>query len=93
MPRRVQDFGPYEKQFRNIVDSALDKSSYVDVTSHATPDTEFSFEHGLRYIPNGFLVIAQDKAAVTYKGATVWNTEKIYLKTNVASTALRISVF
>lgn len=89
----VQLVGNLQPQFQEIVNKALDRSVYFDVTSHATPDTEFSFEHGLRYVPNGFLVIAQDKAAVTYRGATAWDTEKIYLKTNVATTALRIMVF
>lgn len=89
----VQSVGHLQPQFQEIVNKALDRSVYFDVTSHATPDTEFSFEHGLRYIPNGFLVIAQDKAGSVYKGATAWDTEKIYLKANVATMALRVMVF
>ena len=90
----VQQVGPLRAQFEDIVQNALDRRVFADVTSPGTPDTEFSIEHGLRVIPVGFLVITQDKAAVTYKSdGTAWDTEKIYLKTNVATVLARIMVF
>ena len=85
--------GNDERQWEEIINNALDKRRFADVTSDATPDTEFSFEHGLRYVPNGFIVIKQDKAADTYTGTTAWNTERIYLRTNVGTVALRVMVF
>lgn len=85
--------GNDERQFQEIIAKAIDKQRFAEVTSHATPDTEYSIEHSLRTIPLGFIVIKQDKAAVTYQGATAWDTEKIYLKTNVASVAIRVLIF
>ena len=89
----VQPLGEFEAQFREILHKSLDKTSYVDVTSPGTVDTEFTVEHGLGYIPSGVDVISQDKAAITYKGTTVWDTNKIYLKTNVATVALRLRIY
>ena len=84
--------GNDEQQWQEVLDRALDKRQFADVTT-AGADVEFSIEHGLRTVPLGFIVIGQDKAAVTYKGATAWDNEKIYLKTNVSTVALRVMVF
>lgn len=89
----VQQVGVLEQQFKEIIGGALDKREFVEVTTPGTPDTEFSIEHGLGFIPVGFLVVGQDKAATTYKGVTAWDSEKIYLKTNVATVALRVMIF
>jgi hypothetical protein len=89
----VQQTGALEPQFREIINNALDRRAFAEVTSHGTPDTEYSVTHGLGVIPVGFLVISQDKAGVSYKSTTAWDTEKIYLKTSVATVALRILIF
>jgi len=88
----VQQTGILEPQFQEIVKNALDKRVFADVTTPGA-DVEFAIEHGLGFIPLGYLVIGQDKAAVTYNGTTVWDTQNIFLKTSTAAVALRVMVF
>lgn len=90
--RLVQQTGPLEPQFREIVSNAIDKRVFADVTTPGA-DVEFAIEHGLGFIPLGYLVISQDKAAATYKSTTPWDTANVYLKTNVSTVALRVLVF
>jgi len=88
----VQQVGMLEQQFQEIIQGAIDRRSFADVTT-AGADVEFTIPHGLSFIPVGFLVIGQDKAAVTYKSTTAWNAENIYLKTNVSTVVLRVLIF
>jgi len=88
----VQEPQDLQPQIREIVNKAIDKTEFVEVTS-AGADVEFAIEHGLGVIPLGWLVIAQDKAATLYTGNTVWDTGHIYLKSNISTTSLRILIF
>ena len=90
--QRVRSQTEDEPQFQEILNNAIDKRRFAEVTT-AGADVEFSIEHGLGTAPLGYLVISQDKAASTYKGATAWDTEKIYLKTSTATVALRVLIF
>lgn len=90
---KVQNFGAFAAQFLEILQNGLDKRRFVDVTSHATPNSEFSVEHGLAYVPSGRIIIDQDKAGSVYKGTTAWDESKIYLKCDIASVALRLMIF
>jgi len=87
------DAGELNPQIDDVINNALDKRQFIDVTTPATPDTEWWIEHGFGTVAIGFIVISQDKAAVTYKGATAWDNNKIYLKTNAASAQMRVMVF
>jgi len=91
--KKVQPLLGLEKQFQEILPNALDKRDRATVTTPGTPDTEFAVPHGLGVIPSGFLVIDKDKAGDTYRGATTWSTEQIYLKTDVATVTLTLLVF
>jgi hypothetical protein len=90
---QVQHLGPYEAQFQEILSKGLDKTKFVDVTSHATPNTEFSAEHGLDRTPSGFIVINQDRAGHVYDSGTAWDAGKIFLKADVSSMKVRLMVF
>lgn len=65
----------------------------VSFTSNAVANTEDGISHTLGKVPAGYIVISLDKAAVIYKGASAWTKTTIYLKSNVASTAVKILVF
>jgi len=91
--KRFADAGALNPQVDEVVNNAIDKRQFSDITTPATPDTEYSIEHGFGTPATGFIVILQDKAAVTYKGATPWDDDKVYLKTNVATVAARILIF
>ena len=90
--RIIQDVGPYERQFREIVPNAIDRRQFADVVTPGA-DVEFSIEHGLGFIPLGYLIVSQDKPGVTYNSTTAWDTNNIYLKNNVSTVALRVMVF
>ena len=91
--KRIIDAGASNPQWDEVIGKAIDKTQFAEVTTDATPNTEFEIEHGLGFIPVGFIVTQTDKAASVYNGATAWDTEKIYLKCNVASAAIRILIF
>ena len=90
--RRVQELGPYEAQFLEIIRNALDKRLFKDTTTPGA-DVEFTVEHGLGYVPIGFLVISKNKAGDVYKSATAATVSTIALKCNVATVAIRIMIF
>jgi len=91
--KRFIDTGALNQQWDEVVNNALDKRQFTDVTTPATPDLEYSIEHGFGTVALGFIIIAQNKAAVTYKGTTAWDDNKIYLKTDTATVVIRIMVF
>lgn len=93
MPRRVQNTSPYEQQFQNIFETALDKNAFVEVTAPATPDEEFEVKHGLGYVAPRFLVISKDRAADIYLGATAPSADTLYLKCTTAGAVLKIMIF
>lgn len=61
---------------------------WLNVTTPGA-NVEFTVNHNLQYIPTGFLVFSVDKAAVVYASRRVdWTAQQIFLKCNVATTAL-----
>jgi len=91
--KRFTDAGALNPQWDEVVNNALDRRQFADILTPATPDEEYSIEHGFETQALGFIVISQDKPAVTYKGATVWDDNRVYLKTNTGNVAARIMVF
>lgn len=75
-------------RFEDNVDSV-----YVEFTSNAAPNTQDTVAHTLGKVPTGFLVVNKDKAGDVYAGGTTWTKNNLYLKTSVASVALKILVF
>jgi hypothetical protein len=90
---QVQALGQFEAQFFEILSKAIDKTMHATVTASATPDTEFTIEHGLGSVPLGFLVISKDRACDVYLSATAATESEIFLKCNTASAVLKIVVF
>jgi hypothetical protein len=91
--RRVQDLGPYEAQFQEIIRNALDKRVFLDKTTPGTPLDDMTIEHGLGYIPIGFLIIRKDKAADFYMSTTAATVSTITIKCTIATVAIRIMIF
>ncbi len=88
----VQQTGVLEPQFREIVENAIDKTAFVDISSGGA-DAEFTIEHGMGVIPLGYLVISRDKPGVIYNSTTPWDESYIFLKSTVAGTVLRLLIF
>lgn len=56
---------------------------FQQFTSHATPDTEFTVNHTLGSIPQGYLILWQDLAGSLYQSPTSgtdWTSTQIFLK-------------
>ena len=56
-------------------------------------DTNFTLTHNLGRVPVGFIVVNQDKGAVTYRGTVTWTETQLTLKCNTATVNLTIFVF
>jgi len=85
--------GNDEAQWNEVINKAIDKTRFADVSTPNPADTEFSVEHGLGTIPIGFIVINQDQAAVTYSSDTAWDADFIYLKCDTALVTMRLLIF
>lgn len=68
-------------------------AKYLVVTSSGTANNENTWAHGLKRVPQGYIVVRADKACDVYDGTTPWTTTNIYLKVSVATVALTILVF
>ena len=90
--RLLADVGRLERQWLEVIDNAIDKRQFAEVTTPGA-DVEFTVTHGLGFIPLGYLVTKKDKAAVVYDSTTTWTTESVFLKCNVATTTIRILIF
>lgn len=67
--------------------------SFVTVTSHLTPGTEFSVAHTLGKVPTGYIVTKQAGAGSIYNGTTANTASTIYFRSDVASTSFTLMVF
>lgn len=68
---------------------------FVQYTSNGTKDTEDTISHNLGVIPQGYIVIWQDKAGNVYQGpttGTAWTSSNLYLKCSVASVTFMLFV-
>lgn len=68
------------------------KGSWFDGITPAGVNTDFTVQHNLGYVPQGWLVLYQDKAASIYAGVTVWTKTQIFLRCNTASVHVRLFV-
>jgi len=91
--RRVQETGPYEAQFQEIIRNALDKRVFLDATTPVGANSDFTLKHDLGYVPIGFIVISKDKAGDVYKSSTAATESTITLMCSVTTVAIRIMIF
>lgn len=72
---------------------SLDDNIDADVaefTSNVVADTEDVIPHSLGKIPVHFIVSDIDKGGVVYRSGTAFTKDNIYLKTSVASAAIKV---
>jgi hypothetical protein len=66
------------------------QGAWYDGETPSSPDTEFTFNHNLGYIPTGVHVISVDQAAIVYASRkSEWTTTQMFLKCNLASVNLQ----
>jgi hypothetical protein len=80
---------------KGILDRGISLTDNIDAviasfTSNATPDTEDTVAHTLGRIPSYFIVADINKGGVVYRGATTFTKTNVYLKTTVASAAVKV---
>ena len=90
--QRFTDAGALNPQWDEVVNNAIDKRQFAEVVTDAA-NLEYAVEHGFGTVPLGFIVIKQDKAAVTYSGPTPWDLKNIYVQTSVDHVTLRMLIF
>lgn len=71
------------------VDDNLD-CDVIEFTSNAVAGTEDTIAHSLGKVPHHYIVTSVDKAAVIYRGTTAFTSTNVYLKSSVATTAVKI---
>lgn len=67
--------------------------TWVKTTTPAGANTNFTVTHNLGYLPNGWIVAMQDKAASIYLGSIPATLTELTLKCSVASVAVRLFIF
>lgn len=80
-----------------ILDAGIDFDDNVDCvfvtyTTNAIANTQDTVAHGLGKIPVGYIVVNRDKVGIVYKSST-FTDSNLFLKCNVASTAVTLLVF
>lgn len=77
------EFGSPPGGLKNILGYWLD-------TLTPGADIEFTVFHNLQFTPTGIIVVSVNKAAIIYASRkSQWNETQLFLKCNVASTALQ----
>lgn len=73
--------------------TGLVDGQWLTVTTPATPDEPFPVPHGLGRIPLGFNVWNTDVAVRVYRDTTrPWTTELVWLRADVASANILVSL-
>src|SRR5208282_690506 len=56
------------------------------IEAPSSANTEFTFNHDLGFVPNGFLVLSKDATCDVYSSRiNLWTTSQMYLKCTVGS--------
>jgi hypothetical protein len=55
--------------------------------------TDVAIQHGLNYIPSGYLVVNTSKAGHVYTGNAKWTAKTIYLRSDTAGLTFTVLVF
>lgn len=77
-------------EFGNLKDGATNISgSWQQLITPGVADTEFTLTHNLGRVPEGFLVVSIDQAAIIYSSRKAqWSTTQLFLKANLPSVVL-----
>ena len=85
----------YTTKLSEIINSGLkitdNFDSQIQEVTFGNADTEKTIAHTLKRIPNGYIVLNQDRAGSVYdSGDTSWTTTNIYLKCDTASAVVKL---
>jgi hypothetical protein len=85
----------WAKDLKGLLDRGLNiadnfDAAVVSFTSNAAPNTEDAIAHTLGRVPDYFIQGSIDKAGVVYASGTAFTKTHIYVKTSVASAAVKL---
>lgn len=91
----VTALGNWALSLKAMLDGGLSLTDNADIavvsfTSNVTPDTEDAIAHTLGRVPTYFVVGDINKGGVVYRSATAFTKTTVYLKTSVASAAVKV---
>lgn len=66
--------------------------AWITVADTGGANTDFTVTHNLGRVPEGWLVIKQDKATSIYVGSVAWTETQITLKSSTANVALTLFI-
>jgi len=58
-----------------------------------TANADLKIEHGLDYVPKGYMVAGISNAAIVYDGSQASTRTSIFLKCNAANTKVKLIIF
>lgn len=87
----------YTTKLGDLLNSGLkftdNNDVYITSVTTALANAELEVDHNLKRIPNGYIVVSVDKAACIYDGSSAWTATHIYIKSNAATTAVKLLIF
>jgi hypothetical protein len=91
----INALGGMTLNLKAILDRGISLGDNIDAavasfTSNAVPDTEDTIAHTLGRVPTYFIVADLDKNGTVYRGTTAFTRTNVYLKTSVASAAVKV---
>ena len=91
----IQVVDNWALNLKSILDRGISLDDNIDAaavsfTSNGSADTEDAIAHTLGKVPAHFIVSSLDKGAVVYRSGTAFTKTTIYLKTTVASVAVKV---
>jgi len=67
-------------------------NAWVNTTTPATPNTDFTVTHNLGKIPAGYIVMEKDRAVDVYTGSVPATDTQLTLRANTASAVIRLFI-
>lgn len=96
---RVNPGGSFDKQVLEALSNNLSfhdnfKGGFVDITTPNPAGTELTVQHGLGYVPTGFIIVLKEGAGDVYaSNVSSWDGEFLYIKSDTADLDIRIFIF
>ena len=75
------------------VDGENIEGEFQVVADTGTANTEFAVAHTLNKVPNGYIVVKNNKNGVVYDGTTANSATNLYLRHGAANSSITVFIF
>lgn len=83
----------FRKVKRTLSTQGMSFGYLCDITDTGSADVQFTVNHRLGVVPEGYTVSYQDKSGYIYDGDTAWDEQNMYLKASVDNMHVKLLVF